>query len=182
MDFDVTSSSIAKVTMPEVTKLDIPAMDFDVTTKPTVPAAVAASPAEAAPALNLDDLVFDISTPTSTPAAVAAVPAAAAEQGMAFTIDFPTEAKPDAAAKPAAPVKDVGLSEISLSLDSFDTPATAIAPKGEQWQEVATKLDLAKAYQEMGDQDGAREILDEVMRDGDETQRATAQALLDQLV
>jgi pilus assembly protein FimV len=76
----------------------------------------------------------------------------------------------------------VGLSEISLSLDSLDSPAAAIAPKGEQWQEVATKLDLAKAYQEMGDQDGAREILDEVMRDGDETQRATAQALLDQLV
>jgi len=46
---------------------------------------------------------------------------------------------------------------------------------------VATKLDLAKAYQEMGDSDGAREILDEVMREGDEGQREAAQTLLAQL-
>ncbi|MFA7300367.1 MAG: FimV/HubP family polar landmark protein [Sideroxydans sp.] len=40
---------------------------------------------------------------------------------------------------------------------------------------------MAKAYQEMGDAAGTREILDEVMRDGDESQRASAQAMLDQL-
>jgi pilus assembly protein FimV len=76
------------------------------------------------------------------------------------------------------------LSEISLNLDG---PATASTTQGneskdEQWQEVATKLDLAKAYQEMGDQAGAREILEEVVRDGDATQRETAEALLKQLL
>jgi len=40
---------------------------------------------------------------------------------------------------------------------------------------------LAKAYQEMGDATGAREILDEVLREGDAVQREAAQSMLDQL-
>jgi pilus assembly protein FimV len=50
-----------------------------------------------------------------------------------------------------------------------------------KWQEVATKLDLAKAYEEMGDKDGARELLKEVVKDGDAAQRGTAEALLAKL-
>jgi pilus assembly protein FimV len=44
--------------------------------------------------------------------------------------------------------------------------------------EVGTKLDLAKAYVDMGDSDGARSILDEVMEEGDESQKAQAKELL----
>ncbi|KAF0206477.1 MAG: pilus assembly protein [Gallionellaceae bacterium] len=183
MDFDVSAIGGVKISAPEESKLNIPAMDFDVTVQPSAPAQAAEISAEETPALNLDDLVFDV-TSTHQAKDAPAAPAVEADQGMAFTIDFPTEAKPEATAQSAAPVKDVGLSEISLSLNGVEAPAapTASAPKGEQWQEVATKLDLAKAYQEMGDQDGAREILGEVMRDGDESQRETAQALLAQLV
>jgi pilus assembly protein FimV len=47
--------------------------------------------------------------------------------------------------------------------------------------EVGTKLDLAKAYVDMGDKDGARSILDEVMEEGDEEQKKQAGELLDQL-
>jgi len=35
-----------------------------------------------------------------------------------------------------------------------------------QWEEVNTKLDLAKAYEEMGDLEGARELLQEVVSEG----------------
>lgn len=45
-------------------------------------------------------------------------------------------------------------------------------------EEVATKLDLAKAYHEMGDHEGARELLLEVLKDGDATQRDAASVLL----
>lgn len=45
-------------------------------------------------------------------------------------------------------------------------------------EEVATKLDLAKAYEEMGDLEGARELLQEVLGEGDATQREKAQAIL----
>ncbi|MDH2918764.1 MAG: hypothetical protein PXX73_06190, partial [Sideroxydans sp.] len=65
--------------------------------------------------------------------------------------------------------------------DLNDTPATAASTPASDFNEVATKLDLAKAYQEMGDNVGAREILDEVMREGNAAQRDTAQMLISQL-
>jgi pilus assembly protein FimV len=45
--------------------------------------------------------------------------------------------------------------------------------------EVGTKLDLARAYMDMGDPDGARSILEEVLGEGNSGQRAEAQRLLD---
>jgi pilus assembly protein FimV len=47
--------------------------------------------------------------------------------------------------------------------------------------EVGTKLDLARAYVDMGDPQGARSILEEVLDEGDEGQRQQAQQLLDSL-
>ncbi|QVM92972.1 LysM peptidoglycan-binding domain-containing protein [Pseudomonas entomophila] len=48
--------------------------------------------------------------------------------------------------------------------------------------EVATKLDLARAYIDMGDHQGARDILDEVVKDGDDSQRQEASEMLSRLV
>ena len=47
--------------------------------------------------------------------------------------------------------------------------------------EVATKLDLAQAYIDMGDADGARDILSEVLVEGDESQRGEAKEMLDRI-
>ncbi|HEY9119805.1 MAG TPA: FimV/HubP family polar landmark protein, partial [Marinobacter sp.] len=47
--------------------------------------------------------------------------------------------------------------------------------------EASTKLDLARAYVEMGDVDGARDILEEVALEGNEEQKAEAQDLLKNL-
>jgi pilus assembly protein FimV len=47
--------------------------------------------------------------------------------------------------------------------------------------EVGTKLDLARAYVDMGDPAGARSILEEVLDEGDEGQRQQAQQLMDSL-
>ncbi len=47
--------------------------------------------------------------------------------------------------------------------------------------EVGTKLDLARAYIEMGDPDGARSILDEVVDEGSDSQKQEAQALISQI-
>lgn len=47
--------------------------------------------------------------------------------------------------------------------------------------DVSTKLDLARAYIEIEDHEGARSILDEVLHDGDEQQKAEARELLKQL-
>nr|WP_236469438.1 FimV/HubP family polar landmark protein [Pseudomonas syringae] len=47
--------------------------------------------------------------------------------------------------------------------------------------EAATKLDLARAYIDMGDADGARDILDEVVTEGDDGQKSEAREMLSRL-
>ena len=47
--------------------------------------------------------------------------------------------------------------------------------------EAATKLDLSQAYIDMGDNDGARDILNEVLTEGDEKQRGEAKEMLSNL-
>lgn len=63
-----------------------------------------------------------------------------------------------------------------------DVPEPSSEPVDEAvWQEVATKLDLAGAYVEIGDADGARELLNEIVKKGDSEQVGKAKALLETL-
>ncbi|MGD8708804.1 MAG: FimV/HubP family polar landmark protein [Ectothiorhodospiraceae bacterium] len=48
----------------------------------------------------------------------------------------------------------------------------------EALDEVSTKLDLARAYMDMGDSEGARSLLDEVVEEGTDDQRREAETLL----
>jgi len=50
-----------------------------------------------------------------------------------------------------------------------------------EWDEAATKLDLAKAYIDMGDASGAKSIIEEVMKEGNAGQRKQAEELSAQL-
>lgn len=59
------------------------------------------------------------------------------------------------------------------SLEAEDGPFTT--------DDVGTKLDLARAYLDMDDQEMARSLLDEVIEQGSESQKQEAQALRDQL-
>lgn len=97
--------------------------------------------------------------------------------GSALDFDFNIGA-PTAAAAPA-PSKgssaDIDLGSISLDLGE----ATVAVPAG--GDEVATKLELAKAYEEMGDKEGARELLGEVAKEGNAEQQAKAQSMLAKL-
>jgi pilus assembly protein FimV len=107
---------------------------------------------------------FDDTTRMSTSQAVAA--------GTGF------ELKLDAPTKPAPGAGGVDLGGISFDLGKGGD-AAAGAPVDARWQEVATKLDLAKAYEEMGDKDGARELLNEVMKEGDAAQQQQAKQMID---
>ncbi|WP_078119434.1 FimV/HubP family polar landmark protein [Thiosocius teredinicola] len=64
----------------------------------------------------------------------------------------------------------------TLELDEISGPGEL---EGED--EVTTKLDLARAYVDMGDQDGARSILEEVVAEGNDNQRDDAEKLLAEL-
>ena len=126
--------------------------------------------------------------------------------GLNFELPGTAPAAPEPTATPAAPAGSGGGLDFDLNLDSgggetkeasapldlsaisldLGTPGEAAAPAGDaqadpKWQEVATKLDLAKAYEEMGDKDGARELLNEVLREGDAAQQGQANQLLAKL-
>ena len=63
--------------------------------------------------------------------------------------------------------------------DPTGTSEAALDPQ--TMTEVGTKLDLARAYIDMGDPEGARSILQEVLDEGDSNQRREAQGLMDVL-
>ena len=155
-------------------------MDFDITASHTTIAAISPSQVKP-PAMDINDLIFDVPAPAQAAPKAAAPPTPPkADEGLAFTLDFPGYEAP--AAQPKSKALDVGLSDISLNLDASPTPSpVSEEAMNAHWHDVATKLDLAKAYQEMGDSAGAKEILDEVLQEGDDQQRAEANSILQQL-
>jgi pilus assembly protein FimV len=72
--------------------------------------------------------------------------------------------------------------EVTAETLTAESATTATAEADEfdfaDSDEVATKLDLARAYIDMGDTDGAREILDEVVAEGNDEQKGQASELL----
>lgn len=75
---------------------------------------------------------------------------------------------------------DAGGDEDDEDDDENDrAPVEAAAPASDD--PVDTKLDLARAYIDMGDPDGARAMLDEVMAEGSQMQKDTASRLLDEM-
>jgi pilus assembly protein FimV len=172
LDFDIGSSS------PAAPSVESSAIDFQV---PEVPSAPAADSAESE---------FDS---TSTVAMVEAAAAAGSTQA-----NIVAEAKAQAGDLSKPPADMIMLDEpagdedhektIVVDFNMLDEPSgtssggNGAAPIADaRWQEVATKLDLAKAYEEMGDKDGTRELLNEVLKEGDNTQQEQAKSMLARL-
>lgn len=113
------------------------------------------------------------------------------EQDQAFDLDLDVdfanldteEITVSELAEPAAvdeiAVPEIDLSGISLDLDA--TPEVSDAIASSESSEVDTKLDLVTAYMDMGDNEGARELLDEVLKEGGVQQRLKAQEILKSL-
>jgi pilus assembly protein FimV len=112
------------------------------------------------PARDSNVIDFQIELPKAAEEPVTVVSGAAADAGLDFKIEG-----------------------LDLKLDKEPEPTTmpSSGAKNGHWYDVQTKFDLAKAYQEMGDRDGAKEILQEVIKEGDGEQQAQAQKLLDSL-
>jgi pilus assembly protein FimV len=178
VDFDVTSTSPI-LAMPDVLDFDIAGKlpELDAVT-PEKAARVNPHEDEALP--SLDDLIFDVMSENEAVPEVGLPEAKKNEEieGMEFKLDFPLD---DVAEETVVQAHMIDLSNISLEMDDVGVAAVVSTEKGERWHEVATKLDLARAYQEMGDEVGAREILDEVLLEGDEGQKQEAQLLIKQL-
>lgn len=117
---------------------------------------------------------FDFSVDESTSASVATDSISGreepetkeAESFETFDFDFETETEIEAP-KPSAVESLHDLDEGVSDLTDMD--------------ELETKIDLAKAYVDMGDSDAAKNIAEEVLKKGNEEQKKAAQDIIDQL-
>lgn len=198
LDFDLEGLGIEKAAdaekpvedtaIPAEFPADVAAIDFDfLDDKSATPAAKSGN--------TLQFFDSEASAPT-IPAAT--TPAATPDFLLPddIELDFPeSDAASFNTTEPMAKLPEFDLSDIALELDPIDKPAVDDAAEtalpeldglGDEASysanaEMATKLDLAIAYQEIGDREGARELLEEVVKGGNGEQSEKAKALLGKL-
>jgi pilus assembly protein FimV len=90
----------------------------------------------------------------------------------------------DSAEAPASFEFDLSGIDLDLEPGSAQSDLPVATDNDEQAYnaEMATKLDLAVAYHEIGDKEGARELLDEVVKGGTVDQIEKAKVMLEQLI
>ena len=178
-DLDFSASNAATATGPD--NIDFSQTISAVSDKTEV----AGSPAEPSPSIDLDFSVLATEPSAKDQFAAsggidfeASITSSGEDMGISFETDTPAKTSDES-------------NEIQWNLDSPAPDNIAfegIEEAGEQddadnsqVDEAATKLDLAKAYIDMGDADGARSILDEVLTEGNEKQKKQAAELAAQI-
>jgi pilus assembly protein FimV len=158
--------------------------DFEVEELPAAERPKAAKAAAAAPAADTAAMLdFDLElSPVSSPAGSGPAAPEAAEPDPGNRLEFSlddfdmpaAETAPAVAAPGPASSADRG-EAIDFKLDSFDLDDSDTISSGD---EAATKLDLARAYVDMGDTDMAQALLNEVLSEGSAQQQAEARELI----
>lgn len=123
------------------------------------------------------DFDFDMDAPAAAPPPPVPV---ADDASLNFDLSG-LDLGPGPAATAAGVPPDFDLSGINLDLGGASLAPSGGEGRDDKWYDVQTKFDLAKAYQEMGDREGAREILQEVIAEGDAEQKQAAQQVLSSL-
>ena len=180
--------------------IEFPSISTDQPASAEVPVALAAAPASDDSVAN--EIVFDTepgiaeAAPEAGPVEVikpalvaqsereVVRPAGNMDGGIEFSLDdagnMPEHTLTGSKEPGLPPLPESSMAGIDLNLN--ETGSAGAPPEADDksplWYEVATKIDLARAYQEMGDDEGAREILQEVLREGDAGQQETAQMIL----
>ncbi|HET7844568.1 MAG TPA: FimV/HubP family polar landmark protein [Xanthomonadales bacterium] len=161
-DFDKLDRT-AEMAPPSGRSGDTAMFDFD----------LAREAAKPAPAPAASDFDFDLAAPSPAPAPAPAPISDATVRFEAPKLETPAPLKteefrvPDFTAEVRKPELEPVAAPTATS-DSFFQGEDA----------VGTKLDLARAYLDMGDPEGARSMLQEVLNEGNETQKGEARRLL----
>lgn len=191
MDFDLGDDS-----GDDVPSLDL---DFDTPPKDSAEAEISVDDTIAIPPVDeaseeVAELEFDVGETEAVEE-----PEAASEEEFSLDIeaseldiemDMPVE-KETPAEEDSVEIDSSEL-DFDMSSDSTDAPEAEAAPAAKvsgdvdlsdlgDVDEINTKLDLAKAYLDMGDHEGARDILDEVLAGGNDQQKKEADELISQL-
>ncbi len=171
---DIGELAVPPVAEPEQSNLaaeDTNVLDFDLDLGSVEPAVESAPSTEAvsapSPAFDLADISLDLGEPEGEQKHEAALPDIDLDVGLDIgELETTAESQPSL----EMPVSEaVAGTEASVAAEEVDDP------------EVATKLELAQAYEEMGDHEGARELLNEVLNEGSTAQQEMARARLDRL-
>jgi pilus assembly protein FimV len=161
-------------------------LEFDVPAPQPAPPASTASrspavgpdvtqPLKAPDLMRLDD-TLDLSFETPAEPRTIAIPRRpkASDNVLDFDLgSFDTEER-TVALKPAA-------GDNTLDFGDFDLGAPAAAPSPADAADLARKLELAEEFRQIGDAEGARDLLEEVVAKADGALKTKAQGMLDQL-
>ncbi len=202
VEFDVslTESTFLGRSMPEPTSFDMSSIDLDLNEPPvewpmTPPVVETEVPSNLSDLSDTSEFEFDsvqVSTAVNPDfsmeqAETVVSPNFGVEPDLLPEQDFLTEQSETLIVRPLevetslSPDRDFEEVQAATQVNpQFGVEADDLVPEFDisSNEEVTTKLDLAKAYEEMGDLEGARELLQEVVKEGDATQREKAQAIL----
>jgi pilus assembly protein FimV len=108
--------------------------------------------------------------------------AVSADDGLGLDFDFSLDTPLEITASSLPVEESIDLGDLGLNFESdsaFSPTESSLDFVGDD--PVQTKIDLARAYVDMGDVEGAREILQEAIGEGNPDQKKQAQALLGNL-
>ncbi|TXC66450.1 hypothetical protein FSC37_13140 [Piscinibacter aquaticus] len=150
----------------------------DAPTSPVTPAPLQSTqPVAAAPQndATLDFSAADLTLPDLSPPPAAPAPAPSVEfdlAGISLDLDLPGGDAPGAAAPAAGPItQPSGFGDSGLS--GFDEDDAA--------DPLSRKLELAEEFRQIGDMEGARDLLQEVVSKASGSLKSKAQGMLEQL-
>ena len=176
------SAAAPSVEQAPVADLDFDLGDFGKELETAPAAALAEVPAEAsateAPGLEFGTIDFSLEAAPAMASADTGTDLPPLAEDVAPAVESEHEALPEMPAPPAAAASPAFDLE-GIDLDLGDAAAAdGVDPYS---AEMSTKLDLALAYREIGDREGARELLDEVVKSGSQQQAEKAKSLLAEL-
>jgi len=148
-----------------------------------------ASAAEQGTDLDLDEEIKELDMELSsddTESTDASLDGEAIDFDLNSAMDFATEVKTDTSDKPDYSGSELENLEFTTAEENNQVADSSDDDYGDmdmlsEDDEAATKLELAYAYQKMGDDNGAREILQEIITEGSGSQINEAQELLNNL-
>jgi pilus assembly protein FimV len=153
-------------------------MDFNL---PDIEIATPSQTAEATPANAIEEISFDLDIGAETSQFDIQPDTPISE----ISFDLPQSEELETNNSSMAVASEFDLSSISLdlggSVSEQPSPEVSLEPVAQESADVDIKLDLVAAYIDMDDKEGARELLQEVVKEGGPQQQKRAKELLSNL-
>jgi len=174
MDFDLDLNTPTNAGQPSEKPA---ALDFDLEFDTAPVAGTAAPLATAVKPTTVESSAFDFDL--SALSLDEPVHAAVLQEQFSSTIVTATTTTVTAVSTSAtSAISGLSLSDLSLDLEGPDASGSVMSASSGGANAVATKLELAKAYIEIGDSEGAKDILGEVAREGNAAQQEEVKKIL----